>query len=746
MRRSRYRPPVSAPEAKAPGFGQWLLEQFRAIGEDLSGAATVDVDATIRQERLEVPAGATRRVSPTPSGTVVVLEAPSSDNAGEQVTLFLENPRGTLTVVSSPHVGSDGKVSPSLINGERQGTFTRAGVVVLHSNGVDGWKTPAEAPAETSSDTGDDLAAALGAQVVLGAADGSFPNGRVATDSTEVDAVLTVSGVISWALNTASVAFSKLSNLAGLSVLGRATNSSGVMAAITATAGSQRLSSTTDGTSIEWHTLGGTEFEVSLSGTLTDYVLPAAIQPGDTLAVTLTGSATLNSIVPPLGVNTNFWFFLALRDVGGNFALTIPDVGTFVTGKAFRTPGQPFGGAAVSYVMSSEEEACVISYSSTVGVDIWRIIAGTAAQAIDGDITVAGGNGGTRTAAITAGVIVNADINASAAIALSKLATQAANTVVANATAGTAVPTAVAVGTNTVVGRVAGNIVAATLVNAQIATNTITATTQAQMAANTVKSNATAGTANESDLAVGTNTVVGRVAGNIVAAALVNAQVDAAAAIALSKLATQAAESFVGNFTSGVAVPTALAGSTVAGAGLTYSTGGILAVGAGTGITVNANDVAVTIPLTDGDKGDITVASSGASWTVDAGTITPAKLASIAANFAPVGVVFYTAAAGTPGAPDDVTLQNANIPFGVRWLEWRPIITTPIALGTVQVRDTAGGAGAALSSLFAAALAGEATVTTSWTATATSAASSSAFLRRSDAGIALDLVGYYLKT
>jgi len=62
-------------------------------------------------------------------------------------------------------------------------------------------------------------------------------------------------------------------------------------------------------------------------------------------------------------------------------------------------------------------------------------------SAISGDITVAAGSG---TAAITAGVIVDADINASAAIALSKLASQAALTVVANATGSSAVPTAVA--------------------------------------------------------------------------------------------------------------------------------------------------------------------------------------------------------------------------------------------------------------------------------------------------------------
>lgn len=66
-------------------------------------------------------------------------------------------------------------------------------------------------------------------------------------------------------------------------------------------------------------------------------------------------------------------------------------------------------------------------------------------SALTGDVTASAGS---NTTAIAAGVIVDADINASAGISLSKMATQGALSVVANATNATAVPTAVAAGSD----------------------------------------------------------------------------------------------------------------------------------------------------------------------------------------------------------------------------------------------------------------------------------------------------------
>ena len=146
----------------------------------------------------------------------------------------------------------------------------------------------------------------------------TLTNESVATGSTEI-AIGLAASAISWSLNTASVVLSKLADLAGLSVLGRATNSSGVMAAITSTAANQKLVSNTTGTSIGWVSDLPTVFNDTVTGVLTDYKLPVGFRSGDTVRLTITGNTTINSIVDSAGatVPEGTILYLCLSDQSG---------------------------------------------------------------------------------------------------------------------------------------------------------------------------------------------------------------------------------------------------------------------------------------------------------------------------------------------------------------------------------------------------------------------------------------------
>lgn len=442
---ARFRPPRDIPDIGPTGplqarFKAWLRSTLVEIAEDMAALGRDSSNTLIAQETIDVDVPSLRRVTPPVGGMGVRLPPPSAENAGKSVRLMIEAPVGALTVVSRPGIGDDGKVFQPTVNGEPRATFSVSGLVTFTSNGVNDWKTDAEFPAESPTvANAEEEQAGIDATYHLAVAHPDLPNARVADDSTEIAVDNSSPGLVSWFLNTASVAFSKLNNLAGLSVLGRASSSSGVMAAITATAGFQTLRSDPTGTVIAWESyLPTAHIPPSISGTHSPYLLPATFRDRDTLRLTLTGDTTITAVrmsddsEPPDG----FTFNMCLSDQSGGSApgwsLTITDNSGLVG--EIRTPGQVQGTLpGPSYVMRSEEEGSLWAYQ----FQAWRIIAGTAAQAITGDITVAAGNGSTRDAQITAGAIVNADVNASAAIAQTKLGATTGFSVKASGSAAT---------------------------------------------------------------------------------------------------------------------------------------------------------------------------------------------------------------------------------------------------------------------------------------------------------------------
>lgn len=192
-------------------------------------------------------------------------------------------------------------------------------------------------------------------------------------------------------------------------------------------------------------------------------------------------------------------------------------------------------------------------------------------------------------------------------------------------------------------------------------------------AANSVLGNPTAALAAIADIALAANTVLGRVAANVVAAGLVNAQISASAAIALSKLATQVANSIVANPTGGVAAPAALSAA--------------------------ANTVY-------GRQAGVVAAFLLAAAQMADSILLPVKLANVAtlgSTTQGVGFCFRVVfAAGVGATPDDVTVFNTpnQTPFGFRILDVVVLTTTAVA-ANLQLFSAVAGGGTALSSVLA---------------------------------------------
>lgn len=140
----------------------------------------------------------------------------------------------------------------------------------------------------------------------------------------------------------------------------------------------------------------------------------------------------------------------------------------------------------------------------------------------------------------------------------------------------------------------------------------------------------------------------------------------------LTGLADQAAETFVGNFTGGSAAPTARAGSSVAGGGLTYTAGGTLAVGAGTYVTVGANDVAVDRAALSADLDSASVVDSSGVLQRAAltGFITASQNSNATASAEPL--VMYSASSNASAERVTTSSTSIAISTGVAGqIEWQ---------------------------------------------------------------------------
>lgn len=221
--RLAWQPPAYLPPT-LEGLQRAIKESFQGIYNELMKAAArrniVPLIDDINAREGQVITGVA-------DGQVITMPIPTPGQLG-QVSVIVTAVISPVTVVNP-----DG----SILTLDQAGTYQ-----IATGPGETSWQPP---PGVTSSGS------AGGAGYFVDAAHASVPNARVGTTSTEVTVDISVAHVVSFALRTASVALSKLQNLAGLSILARAANSSGVMAALTATGGGQYFRSNAAGTSLE---------------------------------------------------------------------------------------------------------------------------------------------------------------------------------------------------------------------------------------------------------------------------------------------------------------------------------------------------------------------------------------------------------------------------------------------------------------------------------------------------------------
>ncbi len=285
-----------------PEAARVLVERINALTDEVSALRRPPPVTGLKNDGHFATEGSVVRLR---GGQRVALPRARAENAGTSIVVIVEV-AGAISITA--HRG--------FVNGARVQTLSDVGAYEFFSNGVDGWYLQGSLPGTSSG------ASALDAEYLVGASHTSLPSARVATDSAEIDADLTVANVASWALRTASVAFSKLADLTGLSVLGRAANSAGVMAAITATAARQTLRANDAGTALEW----GHPVEVRDSGADQGDAYALNFVAGTNCNIAATVAAGVATITPSVDLSSVTYTAGDGIDLAGNqFSADVSD-------------------------------------------------------------------------------------------------------------------------------------------------------------------------------------------------------------------------------------------------------------------------------------------------------------------------------------------------------------------------------------------------------------------------------------
>lgn len=274
-----------------------LLEMQQGIAVALREATGTNLSPVATASRYAAQYGEVVRIDPPSGGTTVVLPRPDIARAGSTVTLTVVGDGGAIELEC---------VGGTVNNAQSHSFQAGVGDVVIRLDGPRGWFLPT---AELSGSGPTD------AQYHLAAASASLPNARVGTASTEIQPVYTTSGVVSWALRTASVVFAKLQDLSGLSVLGRASSLSGVMGAITASGTRQVLRVANDGSELEWGA------PVEFRGNGTDEGDAAILNVVDGENTTASVSVAGSPPVATVGVDVDDFPLTGLADQADNTVL-----------------------------------------------------------------------------------------------------------------------------------------------------------------------------------------------------------------------------------------------------------------------------------------------------------------------------------------------------------------------------------------------------------------------------------------